>query len=404
MKSLVKRISELQLQYSSENTDAMKERGIIIRQKIPNALLEFEEKFKDELGIFSHDLTIEGKDGIGRKTEAPWVRIFSKELSPSATTGYYVVIHFSIDGERCYVTLGCASTTWNNETGDLSKLSKQDLLAKTSWARNIIYSGGGAHERFKDQITLGAKAALPKSFEDATVIAELHDAKNLNEQNFLSSIYDALNCLKLVYEASNQLGDVPSSEIAVREVESVINPLRNQNREFKNTSANISLLNQKTYGEKMRLKGQALKWAHKEYIKKNSGGKQGFGLNAAEKKAVELRAMEVTRSHLINLGYSVTDTSANNPFDFLATSNERSLKVEVKGTTSSFVDSVLMTSNEVKLHQEEKGHTALAIVSQIKLTQRGNEPKSEGGNLEFIDRWNIDDYSLKPISFLVSRN
>ena len=62
-----------------------------------------------------------------------------------------------------------------------------------------------------------------------------------------------------------------------------------------------------------------------------------------------------------------------------------------------------MTHNEVKLHKQEKGKTALAIVSDIKLTQRGKNPECEGGNLEFIKEWDIETWTIKPVSYQISR-
>jgi hypothetical protein len=362
IKDTVRRIAELQLSYSSENTTHMSERGVLIRQTLTQELKEHFDTFKTRLGSFAKDLSIEGKDGIGRKTEAPWVRLYSKELSPSATTGYYVVIHFSIDGQRCYVTIGCASTKWNNESGDLTKHSIDELRKKTAWARDVIEKGNGPSSRFKDKITLGARAALPKSFEDATALAELHYINQFDEQAFLDSINDALSCLRIIYDSTTQLSDLPNSEISESEIEGIINPNR-----------------------------------------VTSGGRQGFGLNAKEKKQVELRAMNLTEEHLKNLGYSISDTSKNNPYDFLAQKNGEAIKVEVKGTTSSNVDSVTMTHNEVNLHIQEKGKTALAIVSGIKLTNRGENPTCEGGTLEFINGWDIEKWIQKPITYQVFR-
>ena len=162
MIDLLKKVAKLQLQYTSENTDAMYERGLIIRDEIPSSLREHNDIFKKHLGEFSNDFQIEGSDGKGLKTEAPWVRLFSKKLSPRATSGYYVVIHFSIDGLRCYVTVGCASTKLNNDSGDLIHDSPEDLKRKTSWARNVIIDSEGPYNRFKDKIHLGAKKKLPK--------------------------------------------------------------------------------------------------------------------------------------------------------------------------------------------------------------------------------------------------
>jgi len=143
----LKRIAELQLDYSSENTPPMQERCRIIRSDLPAVLQNYRDKFEESLGRFSSGLEIEGSDGIGRKTQAPWVRLFSKDLSPSATTGYYVVIHFSVDSERCFVTIGFGATTWNSERGDLEKSSDTELERKKSWA--LAYAEGRGKRYFR---------------------------------------------------------------------------------------------------------------------------------------------------------------------------------------------------------------------------------------------------------------
>ena len=133
--------------------------------------------------------------------------------------------------------------------------------------------------------------------------------------------------------------------------------------------------------------------------RQTSGLRQGYGLTVFERKAVELMAMEVTRTYLEGLGYEVKDTSAKNPFDFLASMGNSQIKVEVKGTTSSKVDSVMMTSNEVDLHKNENGKTALAIVSGISFLERGSNARCEGGKLEYLFPWDIGEWKLKPTVF-----
>ena len=61
-----------------------------------------------------------------------------------------------------------------------------------------------------------------------------------------------------------------------------------------------------------------------------------------------------------------------------------------------------MTWREVELHQKEKGSTAISIVSSIKL-QRGDPPVASGGRIEVLLGWDIDDWSLKPLSYSVER-
>ena len=358
----IRRVAALQLEYSHKNTAAMKERGKLIRHGIPEGLSQFENRLSRALGEYSADFSIEGKDGIGRKTQAPWVRIFSKELSPQATIGFYVVIHFSLDGKRCYTTLGCASSRWDNGVGDLVKYSSKELQKKVNWAKDVLHASTYDWSSFNDIIRLGSNLPLPKSFEKATIAAMEHTVDRLVEETFVSSVEYALQLLKTIYDAYSQLNDLSSSEIDRSSIESIINPNR-----------------------------------------RTSGARQGFGLTAPERRAVELRAMKIAVNHLESLGYSTVNTSSNRPYDLLAKRGEEEIIVEVKGTTSSSVDSILMTANEVDIHKALLGKTALAIVSNIKLTERGDNPKCSGGELEYTSPWNITKWITKPISYQVGR-
>ena len=79
------------------------------------------------------------------------------------------------------------------------------------------------------------------------------------------------------------------------------------------------------------------------------------------------------------------------------------LYVEVKGTTSDVADAIVMTHGEVSLHQREKGRTALMIVSGIRLEKDPMRPEASGGVLEPIVGWDIDEWTLEPTVFRVSR-
>lgn len=110
LKTKIKRICELQPKYSSSNTPEMQERGNLIRSDLTQ---ELRSRLRDLSRAFDplfDDLAAEGSDGIGRKTEAPWVRLYSKAMSPTARAGFYVVVHFAADGSAVFVTIGCGST------------------------------------------------------------------------------------------------------------------------------------------------------------------------------------------------------------------------------------------------------------------------------------------------------
>ncbi len=362
MIKVIQEIASLQQYYSSENTSEMQRRGVLIRKELPSALKANWIDYKNAIGRFSKDLDVEGSDGIGRKTQAPWVRIYSSVLSPSATTGFYVVIHFSANGQYCFITVGCGANKWDSDKGDLVAYSNEEIKAKVGWALAALKKANVDTSHFADQINIGSTYPLPKSFEKATILCKTYEVSSLSNEQISDTIYKALSSLSSIYDRCSELNDLPQSDILKSEIESVINP-----------------------------------------SKKNLNTRQGYGLSGAERKAVEHRAMNVTHEYLSKLGYKLKDTSAKHPFDYLATKGGETIKVEVKGTTSGLVDSIMMTSNEVELHTNEAGTTALAIVSEIEFVERGEKANCRGGVIEYCYPWDIEQWKLEPKAFLVVR-
>ena len=355
----LKSICELQPHYSNKNTPEMQERGRLINRELTACLRSLSELLSKELGTYGDDFFVSSSDGIGSKTEAPWARFCSKRMSPSPRDGYYVVIHFKRDGSGIYLTLGCGSTAWRN--GALVRLKPEQISKKTKAAVNALVSRYGKINTFTDEINLGAKNPLPKSFEQATAIAKFINYNQIDETDLEILLVELARYLKTVYDDVQATGaDLSEADQAQIEIENVLKPKR----------------------------------ARK--------GAQGFGLNSAEKRVVELRAMQIATEWLLSQGYETTDTSANESYDILAKRNGSSLFVEVKGTTSQDPLSILMTANEGALHQENKGQTALAIVSAIKL-QKGTEPKASSGKLDMNIGWDIDDWVATPTAYRLEK-
>lgn len=337
----------------------MKERGALIRSTLPSDLRALESEYKSLLLPYDSEIGIEGSDGIGRKTEAPWVRIYSKSMSPSPREGYYFVIHFAADGSKVFFTVGCGSTVWNGD--DLKAISDDELRTKTSWAKLAIIDKFGSIEPFSDDICLGAKAKLPRTFEKATVVAKGIPTEALDDKLCRQLLIQALSFLAAIYEAQRSGRDVDLGAEGELEISALSRP----NTRF--------------------ARGQ------------------GINLSAPERKAIELRAMDLTRQWLEREGFVVKDVSANSPFDFEALREKKVMKVEVKGTTADFCHSVMMTKNEVSLHRAEKGATALILVAGIKLDKQQNPPRATEGHAEVMLGWDIEDWDLEPIAFQLKR-
>lgn len=359
IRNILKRICELQANYSSSNTPEMQERGELIRDHLANEIrnrLQFLQKLTDPL---FDDLAVEGSDGIGRKTEAPWVRLFSKTMSPNPREGFYIVIHFAADGSAVFVTIGCGSTIWR--AGSLRPVSDQELLARTSWAKKVIMDKWGTTDPFNDLMKLGAVAPLPRTFEKATSVAKRVNIDQIDVFDFDKLFADAVKRLGEIYLAQIDNRDISLGDQISDEIISISKPLRKRSN------------------------------------------RQGFSLTGPQRKAVELQAMSLAIRYLEGIGYVCKDTSGSESYDILATLGDEQLKIEVKGTTSDFCDSIVMTKNEVELHRAEKGVTGLIIVSKIFLDKSKDIPEASGGTLEVLLHWDIDIWATDPIAFQLTR-
>ncbi len=129
-----------------------------------------------------------------------------------------------------------------------------------------------------------------------------------------------------------------------------------------------------------------------------AGGGQGFGLTAEERRAVEQHAMKHACAFLESEGYAVQDTSANRPFDFIATRDGQQIIVEVKGSTGP-AESILLTANEVAAHKKHFPHNMLIIVHSINLVREVAGPKASAGVRFSLRPWQVDDEYLKPLAY-----
>jgi hypothetical protein len=353
-------ICELQPAYSPSNTAAMQERGHLIRGTLRDEIRGMRPDLRSALGQFGPEFDADASDGIGRKTEAPWVRFFARSMAPNPRTGYYVCIHFAADGSAVFVTLGCGGTIWDG--GELRPISDDELAEKTGWAREVIVGAFGSVEPFGDQIVLGAKAPLPRTFEKATAIARRLAAGELNEDQFRSFLIEAAKRLEVVYEAQHQGLNLSSNAAAELMVEQLVAPGRAQ------------------------------------------ATGQGFGLTAPERRAVEVRAMHLAELWLEAEGFTVKNVSANSPYDLHAIKGNQAFKIEVKGLTGAGADVVLMSRREVDLHQQEKGSTGLILVSNIQLVRGNGEITTAGGTVKAELGWDIDAWVQTPVTFKLTRN
>ena len=136
----------------------------------------------------------------------------------------------------------------------------------------------------------------------------------------------------------------------------------------------------------------------RERVSDPSSGGQGWGLEAPAKRVVELYAMDLARRHYEQEGYSVDDVSQRESFDLRCERGGRTLRVEVKGTTSG-ASKVLITPAEHKHALEHFPNVALYLVSHIRLSEpsRGR-PSASGGVEREVSPWDLRVCRVEPVT------
>ncbi|WP_434155774.1 MrcB family domain-containing protein [Pseudomonas sp. JZ134] len=359
----VAEILSLQMQYAPENTPAMQRRGVLIRTVLRDLIQAQVMRYEPLFSAKGYECSVEGSDGKGRKVMSAWTRLYDSEMSPSATKGWYLVLHFSRRGDYFYLTLGCGATTFKD--GSLVDVDSQELAQKIRWARKHFSDQYHLTERFSDEIKLHGNH-LSQQFEKAIAFAKRYQPDGFDEERFWEDFTTLSSMLVDLYEAE-KFGKVPLSEAP----------------ELIEHQAQLTQL--------VRPRTQR-------------GRGQGRFLRQEEKVAVELRAMDVVRADLAQRGFTdITDTSAKESYDFTAKKDDVEWFIEVKGTTSASADTFMLTANELTLHREHKGRTVLAIVYDINLDRQGETPLASGGSLAIDIPWDPEQWDFKPTAYSALR-
>jgi len=362
----IQEVLELQKRYTPKNTPAMQRRGILIRKEIAASLNENLDRFKSKYEIAIEDLWVQGKDGDGNKAEIPWVRLASKEQSPSATKGWYVVFLFSATGSNCYLSLGHASTTYD---GDSMERRYQKALAPEvaeglmKWGREKLNLDQVKNPRLKFSRNLEAKGNLAEAYDRTSLCGFEYRKESVpTDEQIFSDVEFLLEMLSKIYLLQETDATIPGSESP--EHQEVIAAIAQ--------AAGRDLTGPRRQGRSR--------------------------LPQAHKKVIEEHAVEVAMNQLEKKGFTnIKDVGKNHSYDIAAKLNGVDFYIEVKGTIS-LGEKVVLTKNEVLLHRQEHPNNALIVVSQIDL-DRSEPPSAKGGKVLFISPWEIDDSDLEALGY-----
>ena len=360
----LKRVLELQKEWSSKKSPPMDERGDLIKHSIPEWINSNIQTIDSQLLI--NDLSVEGRDGNGNKSRVPWVRLFSKSKSPSAPDGWYVVLLFSEDGEELYLTLGHGSTKpVFNHQGRSQMVSRSDteMDELVQWGRSKLPTVDLIDRRLVPEIKLTQrKKSLGEAYEKSTLFAYRYAIDQLpSDELLLNDLETLVSNLSTLYEAEETDPTIPGQQ-----------PQESEAAE----EAVIAASGKSRYDRKP--------------------GRNR--LTTQENKAIELYAVKQAIAYFRGKGWThVEDVGEKKSYDLFCERDGFELYVEVKGTTSNG-NSLVLTRNEVFVHQEQYPKNALFVVSKIKLL-RGENPIASGGEITVQQPWKILEKDLNAIGF-----
>lgn len=189
--ALFERILELQSSFSAENTPEMQLRGQLVRDSGRSAVRSLVEGIND----VSFRPSFEGRDGTGRKTRVPWIRIYDQEKSPRATTGWYVVYLFAADGSAVYASLNQGTT--NMERGSFHRRDASFLSQRVAAARDLV---GPPDEHMLQDIALRDPGGLGEGYELGNVYAYRYESAAIPaDEQLQGDVCKLLQMLDLIY-------------------------------------------------------------------------------------------------------------------------------------------------------------------------------------------------------------
>lgn len=357
MRETLETIMQLQPSWSASNTDEMKLRGYYVRTDGPDWLRDQIPALQALMPPAVDDLAAEGRDGTGLKTEVPWFRLFSTSRSERARFGFYIVYLFDKPGSAVYLSLNQGTTRWNG--GDFKPLPTELLVSRVRWANGVLAGRSVGREELQGRMDLRADTPLANAYETGNIAAiEYRRGEVPSNEGLLNDLSRFARLLGFLYEAQDS-GDVPGEPPA--EIAVVLETVE----------------------------GAAGRKAQRH---------PGFRPNAAQRRAIEMRAMHLATQHYQAGGWTVEDVSRTAPYDLKAVRQQEELHVEVKGTTSDGTE-VLLTRGEVEHHRTSAPTSALAVVSSITVSGTPQAPTAVGGELRLYDPWTINQDDLVAVGF-----
>ncbi|MDQ0884891.1 5-methylcytosine-specific restriction protein A [Peribacillus sp. V2I11] len=155
--------------------------------------IKMKETLFKEAGLDPNIYHVVGSVGIGLWAEIPWVSIFIKDLTISATRGYYIVYLFNADGSGLYVSLNQGWTYFKEKYG--TKIGREKIRDTARIVRENLNTMPQNMNLLS--IDLKGRGDLARGYELGHICGRFYDADNLSSSE---EILNDLQGLLLTYK------------------------------------------------------------------------------------------------------------------------------------------------------------------------------------------------------------
>ena len=164
----------------SQLVDSTKEYYVKFIKELPQYLYRYFDENK---------YLIKASVGAGQKSEIPWLCIYNRKVTTSATQGIYICYLFKSDMSGFYLVLGQGITTFDELYGS----EKYTNIRKVAeYFKELINN-----ENFsKEPIDLNGEKNLSKGYEAGTIISKYYAIDKYDENQLLKDLSD----LKEIYD------------------------------------------------------------------------------------------------------------------------------------------------------------------------------------------------------------
>lgn len=188
--NLIDNFEKVLNEYLDEKNNGFKENpmGVTVRKEIRNNLEEF---------LNTDKYFIKGSVGQGQWAVIPWVCIFDKRITTTATKGYYIVILFQADMSGFYLSLN-QGWTYYRDKYTKRKIAKEKIQNISTMLQEKLQE---IPSQFTNEpINLKSNADLPEGYELGNIISKYYSKDSLpTNREFLKDIEDLLVMYEQIY-------------------------------------------------------------------------------------------------------------------------------------------------------------------------------------------------------------